>query len=147
MEALVVVHLSSLDAYTHEFGQQEGRRLARAILEAVRGQDGPVYIIDQRWRPSSPDSQPRLDMYRVLTKLHLRKDISVVRHDERRRDLEDVLDDLAEDMVGAGVVSVVLGGVWFDPEGRMGCATLASRLLEESFAVRVDPRIVGCVPA
>ena len=47
--ALVIVHLSSVDSYADQIGQEAGERLARSIVDAVRKHRGPVYIIDQGW--------------------------------------------------------------------------------------------------
>lgn len=142
MKALLILHLSSLDAYAETFGQDEASALVRRMRKAVLGHPGPVYIVDQRWPFVDPISRPR---YALVNSVQLMRDIEW-RHWDEMVSWDRFLRELRSEMFQDGVTEVVLGGVWYDPAGELGCVTESLPVLKEAFRTAVDRRIVGCVP-
>lgn len=142
MNALVIVHLSSLDAYAELYGILPAEALATRMIEVVLEHDGPVYVVDQHWPYVQPYSLPR---HGFIVSTELARDIDWRRYDERQ-DWDAFLRELAHDMKEIGVTKVTLGGVWYDPSKRAGCVTDAYHAFRKNFKTTVDPRIVGCIP-
>ena len=133
---LVIVHLSSVDSYAWQVGQEAGERLARSLIEAVRKHKGPVYIIDQGW------DGPLRDM--------IKKDVADIpvtwmRFDEDVQEWATFLPRLKKRLQRDGVTRAVIGGVWYDPTLKEGCATTVYLYLLRSLPVEVDRSIVGCI--
>jgi hypothetical protein len=142
-KALLIIHLSSLDAYADRYGIDEAEALASRMRKAIMEHKGPVYIVDQRWPLVEPHSMPRFDL---VNSVQLARDIEW-RHWEEWMEWEKFLKELRSEMRRAGVSEVVLGGVWYDPAGELGCVTESVPILKRLFRVKVDRDIVGCVTA
>lgn len=140
-EALVVVHLSSLDALAEQQGVDTASDLAERLGRAVLSHKGPVVVVDQRWPWAGEISRPRFDLVRGI---ELQRDIRWTHFREDRQEWRSFLKDLSDDLEAMGVDEVVLGGVWYSPRG-VGCVADAERALKGRFSVRVHPGLVGCV--
>lgn len=141
--AVVILHLSSLDSYADAYGLDEAEALAGRMKDVVLNHHGPVYIVDQRWPLGSPDSGPR---DRFVHQVQLARDIEWIHWDESIRDWEDFLREFGATLKDDGVRLVFLGGIWYDPGGSMGCVVDGMKILGKRLKVRIDERIVGCIP-
>jgi hypothetical protein len=133
--ALVIVHLSSVDSYADQIGQEAGERLARAIIEAVRKHRGPVYIVDQGW-----DGPLENMIKRAVTAVP----VTWIRFDEAFQEWDKFLPRLKSRLTRDRVGRVVIGGVWYDPTLETGCATTVYLYLLRSLPTEVNKSIVGC---
>lgn len=164
-EALVIVHLSSLDSYAdlehsktddYENAYDLAFRMAKAVLE----HKGPVFIVDQAWLFVGRESRPRT---RFLEEIEMPEEayekdlpekgfyqqrkprnISWILFDEQDTSWEDFFAILDQQLAKAGVESVVLGGLFGDDRGG-GCVSHTYQHLKEFLPARVDLAIVGCV--
>lgn len=146
IEALIIVHLSSLDAYTalmHDVrghfadGEQLGLELTKAILE----HPGPVYIIDQGWDLGRRESRPREELLKAIKP---RKDIRWISFDENISDWDDFLPYFRRRLRREGITSAILGGVWYEENSESGCVTQVLQDLREIMPAKVNESIVGC---
>jgi hypothetical protein len=141
-EALVIVHLSSLDSYTHsakEAGDESlGDLLADALIVEIKKHQGPVYIVDQGWEPDRSESRPRI---RVLNSLQ--RKVTWIHFDEAEQDWGEFERDVVKILKRDGVQKVVLAGVWFRKDLSSGCVTEAYFILSKHFETRVNDRICG----
>lgn len=141
-EALVIVHLSSLDSYTHaawEAGDESlGDLLADALIEEILNHDGPVYIVDQGWEPDRRESEPRL---RILN--NLKRKVTWIHFDEDTQDWDEFERDVVRALKKDGVTKVAIGGVWYRRDLSSGCVTAAYFRLSKHFKTRVNERICG----
>lgn len=138
MHALVIVHLSSLDAFADACGKHEARALADAIVYAAKdairaGQ--LVYVIDQFWL--GPIRDPAAEELRRLGAMF-------IRFDEDTASWDWFLPRLHGRLRRDGVTRVTIGGLWFDPDLKTGCATKVYRYLRAQMPAAVDEDIVGC---
>lgn len=134
-KALVIVHLSTIDSYAWNVGEEKAKALADRIVRAIRSYRGPVYIVDQFW--DGP----------------LRKRIAIeiadvpakwIEFDEDVGDWKTLLPALKRKLKKDQVTDVVIGGVWFDPKLKEGCATEVYLYLLSTIPTKVDHAIVGC---
>ena len=138
--ALVIVHLSSLDSYTADAGPDAGDELGYNIAEAIVHHDGPVIIVDQGWSLGYRESRPRQE---VLRRIKVRNGIIWMRFDEATDDWPPFLLYLKKRLEELMVGKVTVGGIWYDPELKSGCATEVYLYLGRFFQAKVDPDIVG----
>lgn len=133
--ALIIVHLSSLDSYAEFVGERAAGALAARITTAVRTHSGPIYIIDQGW--DGPLRNAVVKRMRGVKGrwIHFDED-----HDDWNRFLPTLKRQLARDRVDQAVI----GGVWYDPEHKSGCATEVYLYLRRVMPTKVDERLVGC---
>ena len=134
--ALVIVHVSSVDSYAYQIGQEAGERLARSIIDAVRKHRGPVYIVDQGWDGPLENTIKRA----VVT-----VPVTWMRFDEDVHDWDKFLPRLMSRLTRDRVGRVVIGGVWYDPTLETGCATAVYLYLLRSLPTEVNKSIVGCI--
>jgi hypothetical protein len=141
-QALAVTHLSSLDAFTFERGARSGRALGRRIADAIEKHRGLVYVIDQGWPLQGKESQPRQE---VLARISLRDSINWVKFDEDEEDWDDFLPAFLEKLTTDRASSVKVGGLWFNPNLKSGCATALYVFLRDNFPgpVSLDRKILG----
>lgn len=155
--ALVIVHLSSLDSYTHQGYESmgdwsAGEALASNIAEAIRTHKGPVYIVNQGWELGHRESRPRewilntafLDRWTSSDKAGTDKALSWITFDESTQDWDVFEKRLVKRMKQDGITSVIVGGIWYDPLLKEGCATETYLRLRKHFKATVDESITGC---
>lgn len=138
--ALVIVHLSSLDAYAQYAGLKKTNDLAKRLEEAILSWDGPVYVIDQRWS-FGEFSGPR---WNLVMNVQLKRDINWIHFNDNTEDWNLFVRQLRTRLIRDGVKKVTLGGVWYDPEKEGGCVTDVSRIFKKHLQVKVDENLVGC---
>lgn len=140
-EALVLVHLSSLDSYTDYAGSDAGEDLAGRLAEAILSHDGPVILVDQGWELGPRASRPRAQL---LEEIAPRQDVVWIHFDEAVERWEDFFPRLDRALEEAGAGSVRVGGIWYDPSLHTGCATFTYLNLRQRMPVVVDESLVGC---
>lgn len=143
VNAVVILHLSSLDSYAHAYGVDEAEALADRMRDVVLNHAGPVYIVDQRWPLARPWSNPR---NRFVQEVQLAREIEWILWNDSMKAWEDFLKGFARRLKDDGVRLVFMGGVWYDPGGSSGCVVEGLNTLGKHMIVRVDKRIVGCIP-
>jgi hypothetical protein len=134
--ALVIVHLSSVDSYAWQVGQEAGDRLARSLIAAVRKHKGPVYIVDQGW-----DGPLQGTIKQAIADVP----VTWMRFDEDVQSWDTFLPRLKKRLQRDGVTRAVVGGVWYDPALKEGCATTVYLYLLRDLPTEVDRSIVGCI--
>lgn len=138
-EALVIVHLSSLDnTMVNNQGGEGAAALGERLAQAVSTYRGSVVIIDQDWEPVPP---PRQQVYNAARD---RRDVSYVHHDELEGDdWGEMIDEVVEILDETGATHVRLGGLWYNPVWDDGCVINTAELLAPYFDVMVDSMLVG----
>lgn len=129
-EALVLIHLSSLDSYTdierETTGDDDnGYRLAFDILAEIEGAKGPVFIGDQQWLFIGRESRPRRQLWEGIEEL-TRKDITWVQFDEQDEGevgWEKFLKKLDRWLDKHNITQVALGGLFWEDDLSEGCVT------------------------
>lgn len=140
MKALVIVHLSSLDAYARQAGMDEAFALADRLKNAILGWNGPVYVVDQRW-PIDKWAKPR---WELVTDVQLKREIRWSHFDDTRDDWGLFVRHFRAQLIRDGVKNVVLGGVWYHPGSESGCVSDIYRSFKKYFHATVDENLVGC---
>lgn len=140
-QALVIVHLSSLDSYTDYAGSEEGKLLGERLTRAILGHDGPVIIVDQGWETGYRPSRPRETL---LEEIQPRRDIIWIQFDEAGESWDDFFPKLYAALDQVGARSAVVGGVWYEPSLHTGCATFVYLNLRQRMPTVVDEDLVGC---
>lgn len=139
MKALVIVHLSSLDAFAKHAGIAAAFALAARLKRAILAWKGLIYVIDQRW-PIRDESEPR---WKLVNEVQLQKDIRWIHFDDDEQDWEIFLRHFRAELIRAGVKDVVLGGVWFHPGTSAGSVSEVYRALRKHMRVQVNQDLVG----
>lgn len=137
-DALIIVHLSSIEALRQECGATEARAFGDALTyEAKQAQERGrmVYVIDQFWPGTLRD--------RIADELK-RYGCQFIRFDENAASWEWFLPRLRGRLERDGVESVTVGGLWFDPDLESGCATQVYLYLRQFFKTNVDEDITAC---
>ena len=135
-KVLVIVHLSSLDAFHARTGC--GDDLADRIIATMRRQDGPIIIVDQNWQYNL-HSLPRQRVENAIPSKAVWLDF-----DEDTQSWADFERRLIQCLRKLANLRVSLGGVWYDPRGRGGCVNAtASRLARHGYDVVIDEWISG----
>lgn len=145
MKALVIVHLSSLDAYTDKFGEDAGANLAYEIYQKIDDFDGPIFIIDQNW-PLTAESGPRSALYKALQPLLLQKNIYFEHFEESAVEWTRFLDNFRRMLRQMGVTHTVIGGLWYDKDLKTGAVTDVYKFFGDVLPSIVDPKIVAVIP-
>ncbi len=140
-DALVVVHLSTLDSFTAQIGKDRGWELARNLADAIKTYSGQVLIVDQGWSLGYKESRPR---EWLLKEIEERTDIIWIDFDEDVHEWDDFLRELKEQLESLDVQEVLVAGMWYDPKLKSGCATTVYMYLRQYFNTRVDEDLVGC---
>jgi hypothetical protein len=138
MRARVIVHLSSLDAFAAECGKADARALADAIVYAAKNATRTgqrVYVVDQFWL--GPIRDPAATALRQLG-------AEFIRFDEHQASWDWFLPRLWGRLRRDGITGVTIGGLWFDPNLKTGCATTVYQYLRGRVPTTVDEDIVGC---
>jgi hypothetical protein len=143
-EALVIIHLSSLDSYTQQ-GVESGNwglgdDLANGIIDAILNHKGPVYIVDQGWSLGPRESRPRA---RVIESIEGRP-VQWIQFDEDKESWDRFEKEMTRILRRDGVTKVVLGGLWWQSDLEGGCVTETYLRLRKNFKVKVNEGLVGC---
>lgn len=140
--ALVIVHLSSLDAYAESVGIHQAEKLARRIILKIQRHNGPIYVVDQDWEYIVPWSGPRRSVVLAIAR---NPKVRWIRFDEAIDDWDRFLLKLRRVVRENGIESAVVGGIWFDPKMKTGCATEVYLFLKSILpSVKADRNILGC---
>lgn len=134
-KALVIVHLSTIDSYAWNISEAKAKALAERLIRAIRRHRGPVYIIDQFW-----DGPLREQITRAVGEVPAKW----FHFDEDTGDWKSFLPKLKRQLARDGVTAVVVGGVWFDPTLKEGCATEVYLYLLASMPTKINKSLVGC---
>jgi len=134
-KALVIVHLSTIDSYAWHVGEEKAKQLAERIIHAVRKHHGPVYIVDQFW-----DGPLRDQIVAAVSDVPAKW----IKFDEDVGDWNRFLPSLKRQLTRDRVTGVVIGGVWFDPALKEGCATKVYLYLLSTLPTKIDKTLVGC---
>ena len=134
-KALVIVHLSSIDSYAWTVGEEKAKQLAERIIRAIRKHRGPVFIVDQCW-----DGPLREQIATAISDVPAKW----IEFDEDVGDWKRFLPALKRRLTRDRVTDVVIGGVWFDPKLKEGCATKVYLYLASTIPTKVDKTLVGC---
>lgn len=128
-EALIIVHLSSLDGYVQYYGVEPAAVLVNDLRMAIVKHSGPVVVMDQGWDFISEDAkalrQMILDMQFTYTNM-------VVFHHDEMMDVspwQGGMRALAKVVRSLKVNRVRLGGLWTSESGTTGCVHEVQRQL------------------
>jgi len=155
--ALVLVHPGSLDSFAESFsddddddtddgdcawGIDEAYELASSMIMAAVEHHGPVFLID------NPDTGGRIYKW-FKTELERKslKDLVVVPFSDGVDDWDTFLPVFTGRLKELGVKSAVVGGLWWDPSLKSGCATTAFTYLRDHLpgGAGIDKDILGVV--
>ena len=142
-EALLLVHLSSLDSYTDEKGQAQGEWLGMELAQAIRTYPGPIFVTDQGWEYIGKHCQPRR-----FVEAALREHSCSVKfyHDETLHEWDAAMQELGELLRSYGISHLVIGGTWASSDNSEGCVNETRNLLEQQgFSCSIDETICGMI--
>lgn len=123
--ALVLVHLSSLDAYTNRYGPIRAHGLCRRLCARIAA-SSHVVATDQGW-PCGADSTARWLLYRALA---AHPAATIFPHDEETDGCwSGPMDGLADLLASRRADAVGVGGVWLDADGVGGCVAATAEAL------------------
>ena len=166
-EALLIMHLSSLDVYSDVHGAKKAAVMAERLIDAMSSHHGPVIVVDMLWETGRHhDSEAREEIYeRALFPMLDQGTAILIVHDEgwesdfswQGKPLSECVDEemgytgywpeffqeLIPVLNELGVDSIRMGGFWYDPEHDHGCALAAGTYLSSMFDVRYDEKILG----
>lgn len=165
-EALVIIHLSSLDSYTDLEYMATGSRddsyaLAFDLADAVLKHKGPVFVVDQLWRFIGRESRPRgefLVEIGVDTETYEgwpdsdglswkqkgpHRDITWIRFDENEQEWGDFLSLLEKEIKDSGATKVTLAGLFYCDKLETGCVTHTYNFLNGKFPTKIARELVG----
>ena len=171
VEALVLIHVSSLDSYADLEKESSGDydhsfQLAGDMAKAALEHKGPVFIADQGWLFIGRESRPRQyfveeigveyeDLHKKAEEVlqgkdpvyeqHEPRDITWILFDEQFQDWTEFLDLLRKKLREAKVDKVLLGGLFFEHDLSEGCVTFTYKELLKTLPTKVDEGLVGCI--
>lgn len=138
-EALIIVHLSSIDSYIGFYGIAAGMQFALELKKALLAHPGPIVILDQEWKELSPEARELRAFVLDGTQHHPH---ATVFHHDPMKDADpwgQRMDFLAQLLRQMGAVRVRLGGLWASQDQRTGCVHETSRqLTRRGFSCEVD---------
>ena len=140
---LLLVHLSSLDSYTDEKGQVQGKGLGMKMAQAISTYPGPVFVTDQGWEFIGKQCQPR-----KIVEEALQKHSCVVRihHDEAIHEWDEAMQNLGDLIRSYGISHLAIGGIWASSDNSEGCVNETRKLLEQQgFSCSLDETISGMI--
>lgn len=149
-EALVLIHLSSLDSFADMErevigGDENSWGLAFRIAKVIEQFQGPIFIGDQQWRFIGPESRPRARLISKIEKMG-QEDITWVHFDEQEegeKGWEDFLRKLGEWLRSNRITRVFLGGLFFKEDLSEGCVTYVYQFLQDRLPVKILHEAVG----
>ena len=143
-EALLIVHLSSLDSYVWECGEEAGARLCDTLQDAITMYPGPLVITDPGHALIGKESRPRAS---VLECVQRRGQVTWFAHDEETEGWDDPMQRLGQLLRSLDITHVRIGGVWATENGRHGCVNETLKYLAaQGFICWMDADICGFEP-
>lgn len=155
-EALVLIHLSSLDSFTdmerEVTGDSElGFDLAFRIVRTIEKFKGPIFVGDQDWDFVGRESRPRARLMDGIEQLSKRGPrewtprITWVHFDEQEEGEEGwrkFLAELDRWLKKNKITRVSLGGLFYEDEKYSGCVNTVFDHLIEKLPVKIDLEVV-----
>jgi hypothetical protein len=143
--ALVIIHLSSLDSFTEEYGFANGAYVASQLCAAIQAHDGLVVVVDQGWEFNGEKSDPR---QLVLKALEKHSQVVWFSHTEETLIYSDQwgqpMQQLGALLRDRGVTSIVLGGCYASEDEERGCVNAARKAIAaQGFACQIDKDLCG----
>ena len=163
-EALLIMHLSSLDCYFDMYGAVKAKQMADRLIKAMSYHDGPVIVVDEMWETGRRrDSEAREQVYEHALFPMLDQGTAIlITHDEGwESEFSEIGEPLTEEEYGysgywpelfqelfpvlneLGVDSIKIGGFWYDPKHNTGCALYLGQQLSDSFEITYAKSILG----
>jgi hypothetical protein len=166
-EALLIMHLSSLDCYFDIYGAKKADQMAEKLIEAMSFHNGPVIVVDELWEIGiRHDSEAREKIYELALFPMLEQGTAIlIAHDEgwesdfswQGKPLSECVDEemgytgywpeLFQELLPVlnelNINRIRIGGFWYDPGYNHGCALAAGRYLSRMFDVKYDEKILG----
>ena len=143
-EALLIVHLSSLDSYVWECGIELSERLCDALIRTITMYPGPLVITDPGHALIGKESRPRAS---VLEWVRRRGQVTWFAHDEEADDWDEPMQRLGQLLRSLGITHVRIGGVWATENGRHGCVNETLKYLAaQGFVCWMDADLCGFEP-
>lgn len=144
--SLVLVHLSSLDAFADYHSMEDPEfletwALVERIAKAAINHDGPLVVVDQDWPPLGAHSRPRFFLEDAISRSG--RKVYRIHFDEAESDWAPFLQKLKKVLKKIGVTKVVLGGVWFEQDQSSGYVTATYQYLAKYFQTKVASDLVG----
>lgn len=135
-KALLIVHLSSLDAFVWEHGDQEGHRLAEALRLAFSS-PGPLIITDQNYPLVGKESRFRRQLLEMLQN---REHVTWFAHDEERdEEWAAPMQQLGQVLRDKQLTHLRVGGFEASEDGTHGCVNETMRwLTQQGFHCSLD---------
>ena len=143
-EALILIHLSSLDSYTWECGGEAGNALASNFITALTFYSGPIVVVDPQHRLIGKESAPRAQ---VLECLHYLPQVQWFSHNEITDGWERPMEQLWQSLLKQSITHLHIGGVWATRNGVRGCVNEAMRHFQQHFACHMDRSLCGFEPS
>lgn len=139
--ALLILDLSSLDAYTDLCGSAAGEALGYVLEDAVEHTTCMVFLTDQEWEYSGRASRPRQHFHEVTQN---RTDIVRIHFDEDTEEWAQLAERLGTLFRERQISRVILGGLWATTDGSSGGVNEAKKLLEkQGFTCSIDQNLCG----
>lgn len=143
-EALILIHLSSLDGYTWECGGEAGEALASNLIAALPFYPGPIVVVDPQRRLIGKESAPRAQVLECLQGL---PQAQWFPHDEITDGWDRPMERLRQSLLKQNITHLHIGGVWATQNGARGCVNEAMRHLRQHFACYLDRSLCGFEPS
>lgn len=139
-EALIIVHLCSLDSFTWHNGRRAAAQLADALIRKISAYDGLIVVLNQSW-PLTGYSGARLA---AIDALLVASRVVWLAHDEEIDDWDASMLCLGERLRRRGITRLTLGGLEVTPDDASGCVNEVRRqLAAQGFACQIDPTLCG----
>ena len=139
-QALLIVHLSTLDAYVWEYGAEKGHRLAEALRVSFSS-PGPLIITDEGAPLLGKESQARKA---ILESLQGRAQVTWFAHDDIEGDWEVPMQRLGQVLRDQGLTHLRIGGVFATRDGSRGCVNETMKwLAKQGFYCTLDAALCG----
>jgi hypothetical protein len=145
-EALIIVHLSSIENYLSFFGADAALELAACIKIGIITHPGPVLIMDQDDETSLSQAGKELRSFILDARHYHPESFTLLHHDELQdaAPWEEGMQPIIHQLREWGVKRVRLGGFWASRSGQSGCVHETYRqLCYRGFSCMIVPRLCG----
>lgn len=139
IEALIIVHLCSLDSMIQFEGVNSARSLSTSIVAAIQRHHGPVIVMDQEWDEIREEAKQ-------LKNDILSLNVIPFHHDELMdvNPWTDGMKRFASFLRARGVQKARLGGFWASRDASSGCVHETCRQLRyRHIPCQVDAPLCG----